>query len=258
MKLALLLPLALVAACKANPDDYPPGGGPGGSGVGNGTDAATDGVTDGGPQLTGRVCVVDDMRKLNVVTECQKMGVLDLHLVVSIGAGTAVRTAMTTDDGTFTIGRPQGSGFIWHVDSMGTVGTTVFPSSMPFGTDNTIPALTTDRYGDLLGSNEGGQMLLEGQASIVVRVVNSTVPAVNVVATAPDALTDTRYDVPNNADVWGITQTGASGIAWFPVVQLQQPPVAEVVTMRVQGAVVATQSVTLEDQRIMFVTQDLQ
>ena len=252
MKLALVVPLVLTVACKANPDDYPVGGGPGGSGVGSGADAATDGNGDAGAQLHGRVCVVSDLR--TPTAGCQPDHLLPLKIAVSLGS----RTAMTADDGSFTIAAPQGSGFTWIASSgPGTLGETITRSAMPFGTDNTIPAVTVTRYNDLLGGNGSG-MLVDQQGSVVMRLIKAGVPASNVVATAPtDALVEPRYDDANNANTWGTNLTDKFGIVWLPTVQIQQPAVLEVVKLSVQGLQVAAPSVPIENQSIMFVTLEL-
>src|SRR4051812_8159210 len=87
MKLAALV-LVLVAACQAGGgDDYPPGPGGGGRVIGGngngggGSDAGTGdsgdaGDGDAGVQITGRVCILKDLRTLTVCDDAVDASVL--------------------------------------------------------------------------------------------------------------------------------------------------------------------------------------
>src|SRR5262245_20740510 len=101
MKLALLA-LGLVAACRSGAADYPIGPGGSGGGRGSGADAGLGDVADAdgdaGVQITGRVCVISDLRKPTV---CDG-GNAD-KLTVSIGT---TRTATPNARGDFTITAP--------------------------------------------------------------------------------------------------------------------------------------------------------
>jgi hypothetical protein len=176
MKLALLFALAL-AACQSSGDDYPVlnggggtgRGGTGGNGGGGGSDA---GAGDGGLTLRGRVCRLADLRNLGNTGACDSLGVGGLTVTLGIGPSTTpgTRSATTVDDGSFLIAAPTGAGFTWHV--FGGAGTGLITrSAMPFGTDNTIPVISDDRYNLLLGGS--GATVTDLQGSIFLHVVQS-------------------------------------------------------------------------------------
>jgi hypothetical protein len=100
-------------------------------------------------------------------------------------------------------------------------------------------------------------LLPEGQGSVLVRVVNGIAPAANVTATTSlisnniIPLYDTR-----DALIWSTTgPTLASGALWFPGVNVTTAPARITVTPR--GGVAVSTQVSVEDQAITFVTQDL-
>lgn len=253
MKRAVLL---LAAACQASDvDDYPirpGGGGPGGErpGGGSGGDAGVDdgGDGDGGTRLTGRVCLLLDLRNPTICDDRQDA----LGLRVSLGT----RTTVTTDKlGSFSISAPQGAGFTWHVD--GNVLDRIVRTAMPFGTDNTIPAISTQRYQDLLSANSATVGPLQG--SIVARVVSGVVavPRVTAALTGQDLLV--LYDGSSLLD-WntGTVGTGDGGVVWIPGVELPVSTTPLTITLSPQGAVSVTTQATVEEQTITFVTKDLQ
>lgn len=249
MKLALLVPLAVMAACKANPDDYPPGGGGGGGVGGGGADGGVDGNGDAGAMLRGRVCVIDDLRRVGDPAACATTGVTGLRLAVSLGT----RTATPRDDGGFDIQAPLGAGFVWRVNSSQV--DTVIPSVMPFGTDNTIPVVRFERYLELLSTNSA--MVAESEGSIVIRVVKNTTTG-NIAAASASAVGAVRYDTQNDADSWGEIETGPFGVVWIAPVDIPNPATSISVTFTTQGTPIGGPlSVTVEPLAITFVTQDL-
>jgi hypothetical protein len=256
MKLVALAVPVVLAACQSNGGDFPLGTGGGGGvinngggGSGGGDDAGVDGGDgDAGLQLTGRVCVLTDLRKIGDAKACATTDADGL--VVALGRSTAT----TGKDGSFVIAAPQGSGLTWHV-SGGLNENAVVRSAMAFGTDNLIPALRAVRYEDLLRSNGAGLDDLSG--SIVMRLVQGlkAVPALQLTTLDTELV---FYDA-SNSDVWATTQTGSFGIVWLPDVLIPNPAraVSVSLTQQPQGTLVATPSVVVEDQTITFVTLDL-
>jgi hypothetical protein len=259
MKRALLV--ALLAACQAGASDgYPsrPGGtgpilvGPGttrDAGIGDGgLGDAVDG--DAGVSITGRVCLISDMRKL---TTCKDTGAAGLTVSLGTGQGT------TSADGTFRLVAPLGAGFTWHV-----TGGQIITSVMPFGTDNTIPVLIDATYNDLLVNNDN-PLLDEDHGSVVVRVVSGTAAVAGVTATvspAADSLTYYDNGAPNSSTVWNTNATQAFGVVWVPNAPLpttQLPGPTTIKLTRVDGATVRTANATatVESRSITFVTQTL-
>jgi hypothetical protein len=249
MKHALLVPLVLLAACKANPEDYPPRDG-GGSGGGGGSDAATDGNGDAGLPLRGRVCVLTDLRRVGDPAACASTGVMQRNLTVSLGT----KTAVPGDDGSFTIAAPLGGGLVWHV-----TGRDVITSVMPFGIDNTIPVLSDIVYGELLATNM--VILLDQQGAIVVRVVKAGGAATQVVATSNPAGNRLALYDSNSSDVWneGVVGTGPKGVVWFADVPLavMPPSTATIVLTPPGGGSAVRITAPVENQAITFVTVEL-
>jgi hypothetical protein len=258
MKLAVLV-VMLVAACQAGGsggggDDYPVGPGGGGQtpiGGGGRTDAGTgDGGTDagdGGVALTGRVCLLGDLRSIGTLASCKATGARGL--LVTLGT----RSATTADDGSFVISVPPGGGFSWHVTSGNTER--IEPSVMAFGSDATIPAITVTDYLELLNTNT--MTLLDQQGSILVRVLKGGAPLAGVtgVLLGSAVANETHYDT-NSAAIWGTAQTAGAGMVWFAGVPLANTPPTQVqVKLTVQGASV-TQTVPVENQAITFVTAE--
>jgi hypothetical protein len=244
MKLAVLA-LVLVTACRASPGDGPPRGG---------GDAGTEGDDGGaGIAVSGRVCLLSDLRHPTLCDDQQDAQ----GVKVSLGT----RSTTTTDKaGSFSIIAPLGAGFTWHVT--GDVLDRIVTSAMPFGTDPTIPVISTQLYRDLLSTNKAE--ILSQQGSIVVRVVSGVTPAPNVSATSTVAGSLTLYDSNNSALDWNESpsgSTGAGGIVWFPGVPLSvHPPTVATITLIAQSGtpVSVTTMATVEDQVITFVTQDIQ
>lgn len=242
--------VVLLPACQASPDDYPPrpggggpviiGGGGGGSGGGGGGDAGVgDGGGGAGVQIFGRACVLADLRML---TKCRDTGAGGLK--VSLGTGTGT----TNPDGTFTMVAPLGAGFTWHV-----TGASFVTSVMPFGTDNTIPVMTSEEYLNLLELN-ASSLQDEQHGSVVVRVVAGSSPVAGVTASlSPVADSPTYYDAMNSPTDWNTTSTGPAGVVWVPSVSTRS-----LVTLTLSTAGKTTLATALaESQAITFVTQSV-
>jgi hypothetical protein len=225
--------LAVVAGCPAEGDDFPinPGGG-GGAGGNGGRDAATD-SDDSGTNLTGRVCLVSDLRR--PTTGCSTTDAGDI--TVTLGT----KLAITNADGTFTIETPSGSNLVWHAS-----GTTIVTSAMPFAAEFVIPAITVDDYADLLISN--GVLLTPGQGSIVARVVRGTVAVTGAIASVIPAPAFAPFYDGSSSAVWDRDSTGQFGTIWIT------GAAGGATTMQVSN-VSSTQIV--EDQAITFGTIDL-
>lgn len=247
--------LLLLAAC-TNRDlgDYPSrpgGGGPVTQAPGGATDG---GVTDGGDGdagvlITGRVCIVTDLR---TPTVCDGRSIADASKVTVV-LGTRSPTAAPTKSGDFTIFAQLGTDLVWRVSGNGFI-----TSVMPFGTDNIIPIV---RDGDYLAlaSGNGTTLPQEGLGSVVARVVNGLAPASGVVATttltSSGVAVGALYDT-SNADIWGQNaSTQTNGIVWFPgvdvtttgTITLAPPAPAKSVPIQV----------SVEENSITFVTQDI-
>lgn len=244
--------LALVlAACSSSTNDFPPlteGAPPGGqSGGGTGTtgDAGIgDGGSDGGVLISGRVCVVKDLRTPTVCDTTQDAS------TVKVTLGTRTTTAAPTRTGEFTIVAPLGAP-VWHASCVNFVS-----SVMPFGPDNTIPIVPDTLYLELLNRN-GATVLPAGQGSVLVRVVNGIAPVANVTATTSLVSSNMipRYDT-KDALIWSPTgPTLANGALWFPGVNVTTAPAR--ITVTPQGGVAVSTQVNVEDQAITFITQDL-
>ncbi|HEX2688086.1 MAG TPA: hypothetical protein VHN14_15765 [Kofleriaceae bacterium] len=236
MKSAVLV-LALVAACRAG---------------GLGGDAGTSNSGgDGGVAISGRVCLLADLRK---PASCSATGAKGL--VVSLGTRT-ITIADDHDDGTFTLGVPLGTDLTWHVTS--STLDRIVPSAMSFGTDHTLPVVTTQLYRDLLSTN--GVEILDQQGSIVVRVIRGVMPVANVSARSTPASSVTLYDRDNSLLDWNespIGATGSAGVVWFPGVPLSlRPPTLATITLSPEGGTQVSTLATVENQTITFVTKQL-
>jgi hypothetical protein len=198
----LALAALLLIGCK-EPKDFPPTGpgGPGGSGGVN--DGGTDAVRDTGDAMvsSGRVCVVQDLRKL---TTCDATGAGDI--VVTIGNAMAT----TEDDGTFTIDIPSGTGLQWQLEHPDFITSIAQLSSSLL-----IPMIRADDYADLLGDN--GIILDPTQGSVVMQILDGNdLPFPNSTAVGnPAAQFPTRYD-GNSAIIWDQDATSTLGVAWLP------------------------------------------
>src|ERR1044071_7460685 len=253
MKRAALI--ALLAACTASSSDYPmrPGGG-GGVIVGGGGSGGTtgDGGVDGGDgdagvSVSGRVCILKDLRQPTLCDTAQDAS----KVSVSIGGRSPASPPAKT--GEFTILAPLGTDLVWHA-----TGLHFTRSAMPFGTDNLVPIVPLALYSDLLLQNMV-TLLAEGQGSVVVRAVTGAAPAVGVSANTTlvsGGSVVPLYDADPSPTDWrelGPTQT--HGVLWFPAVNDTTTP-ARITLTRTGGTPVVV-SVNVEQQTITFLTQDV-
>ncbi|MGH2900313.1 MAG: hypothetical protein ACRDMZ_16685, partial [Solirubrobacteraceae bacterium] len=230
--------------------DYPIGPGGNGNGGGRGVDAGlgdtgADADGDAGVQITGRVCVIIDLRTPTVCSTADAS-----PLTVSIGT---TRTARPNARGDFTINAPLGP-FLWRV-----TGTNFNTSIVPVSADNTLPVMSDTLYLELLATNQVTRPA-ELVSSAVVRVVHGgTMAVTSVVATSNPATTDLPfYDDDDSLD-WrsDLLGTGPNGVVWLPDLPLAAATGSATVTLKPpQGSSVST-VVTLEDQAITFVTVEL-
>jgi hypothetical protein len=257
--------LALVlAACSSSSKDFPPlpeGSGPGGStGTGPGgtvRDAGIgDGSTDGGVAISGRVCLIQDLRAPISTCDPTKAGGFTVTLgtahALDAGTTTVVGTATTALDGSFTMVAPLGPGLVWHVTDPKQKLTT---SVMDFGTENTIPAMLSESYGDLVLANTG-RLALEDHGGVALRVVRGLTPVAGIAATvAPLADSDTFYDSPKSMTDWNPDPnvTDAAGMVWIPDAQLGMATI----TLSATGSTNNVVTTTVESQAITFVTRTI-
>jgi len=243
-----VLAVAVLVACQSSVDDYPSRPGSGGpTTVGAGNSGGDAGTGDGGLGITGRLCILRDLRK---VADCD--ATKDASRL-SVTLGTKRPNAAPSKTGVFTIPDQLGTGLVWRV-----TGATIISTVMPFGTDTVIPVVPDDLYTELLASNRM-TILAEGQGSVVVRVVRGVAPASGVAATSNlvSANTVPLYDADNSALDWRqIGPTQSAGIVWFPGVNVTTTPAPITLTPMVGKPV--TLSASVETGAITFVTQDLQ
>jgi hypothetical protein len=212
MRLVIGALVVATAACGGGDDDFPVGGGSDGSvmfpdtGGGSGSDAGTDGSSgiDGSitpsdaPAIDGRVCLLTDPR---VLDQCASTGASGL--TVRLGDATAV----TGDDGSFTIAGQGGQGLVWRITGPNIV------SSYEVLADYFIPAMPQATFDSLLTANS--IMQVPGEGSVFVFVSRDGAGLSGQVATsAPEGFYKPRYDGAT-ATAWSDTTTGANGAVWI-------------------------------------------
>lgn len=250
----------VLAACSSSSNDFPPlseGGAPGGtsSGGSGGTvrDAGIgDGGTDGGVAISGRVCLVQDLRAPTSMCDSTKAGgfTVTLGTAHAIDAGTTavVGTATTNPDGSFTMVAPLGPGLIWHVTSL-----KLATSVMDYGTENTIPAMLSDPYNELLLRN-AGQLTDVDHGAVVLRVVRGLTPVAGLSATVgPPGVGDTQYDSTNSMTIWNQNATQTAGMVWIPNAQVG----VATITLTAMDSTTNLMTTTVESQAITFVTRTI-
>ncbi|MBX3158777.1 MAG: hypothetical protein KF773_22610 [Deltaproteobacteria bacterium] len=230
-----------VAGCHDALEHYPvnPGGGPPGTGGPGVPDAPGVGL-DGAPgTITGRVCLLVDLRRLSTCA-VQAPG-------ITVTLGTSV--AITAADGTFTIQVPLGSTLVWRVG-----GANLTTSVIPFSAAAPLlPVIRDADYLDLLTSN--GVLLSDLQGSVVARLVRNGAPLPGAaVAVAPTTPFPVFYD-GNSALVWNQNATGPAGLAWIPGADATQP-LTLAITPALEPPTSAVQ-VRVENQAITFVVIDV-
>lgn len=232
----ILLAALLLGGCQPEPKDFDPlpggGGGLGGSSGGNTDGPLGDALIN---PLSGRVCLVTDLRQ--PLTGCSTS--LAGNLVVTLGSSSAVTEA----DGSFVIETPGGTGLTWRV-----TGANIVTTVSDLGTIPQVPAIGVSRYNDLLLDN--GIILSPGQGSVVIDVVDSDGAVSGVLASStPLAQFATHYDGAS-ALVWDQDQTGSFGIAWIPGVAAGPA----VVTIDPPVGSDVSSTIAVEDGAITFVT----
>lgn len=232
----------VLAACQSGggDDEYPivPGGDD--SPIVPMADAAVPDGNDAMSMLSGRVCLVSDLRNLTLPA-CS--GTNAGGLIVALGA----QTATTAPDGSFSMSAVAGTNLVWRV-----VGTGIVPSTMRLGAVHLIPAVSSVVYEDLLISN--GVILQPDQGSIVVRVIDQGQPLAGArVSTSPPVTYDPFYDGPTAA-TWHQDSTGPFGVAWLvgaptgTVLVSVLPPASAPVVVSAQP---------VDDQAITFATVEV-
>lgn len=260
MKRALLV-LAVAACSSGNNslggDDYPiiPTGSapPIGQGSGDPADGSVSDGGDGGTQLTGRICVLSDLRNAGSTTGCgpagsPSAGGLNVRL-----DGALVRTAT---DGTFTIPAPTGTDAVWKIDDGG--AEQFITSFVPYAGQTVVPVLSRDGFLALEG---GSNFQLSADAGLVlVRVLRGSAPVANVTG-AVDVPTDavSLYD-GDTLDQWNdTTATGPKGLVLFANVAANPSGAATPATAKLKvGATTVPVLMTVWDQSITFLTKTVQ
>jgi len=189
---------------------------------------------DAATTISGRVCVISDLRNLTSCTTADASGIS-----VELSSGSATTIA----DGSFTIAAAVGSNLTWSVTGTGYVQTV-----MPLGTIHLLPLVPTVVYQQLLLDN--GVIQVAGEGSVVARVVRNDAPAVGVTATVtPPSQYGPLYDGASGV-IWDQDMTAAAGVVWIPDV-LQG---AASLTLTAPSATPVTVSVPTLDQAITFAT----
>lgn len=202
MRIASLL--IVLGACQGGSEQRPinPGGGddhvtPPLTDAGTTT---TDGTTSDGAGISGRVCVVSDLRNLSTCAATGAAG-----LTVTLGS----ETATTSADGSFTIPTPAGSSLVWHVS-----GTSIVSSVMAYSTSALVPAVPATVYDNLTLSN--GVIVNAGEGSVIGRVVRAATVVSGATATISPSATYAAFYDGNSASTWNQNSTGTRGVFWIP------------------------------------------
>jgi hypothetical protein len=193
-----LMLVLVVAACAPDPD-YPVIAG--GSGVRPGSQSTA--VT------IGRVCVVTDLLSLGTCASTGASGI-----TVSLGSSTVTTAA----DGTFRITTPNTVNPMITVTGPGLVSSAQLLGGTSLGIVNSIPALSSTLFEQMLAANGIG--LLPGAGSIVATVLRRGVPVSGVTASSiPTSVSGPLFD-GSTPTAFTINATGARGIVWFPGVPI--------------------------------------
>ncbi|MBL9014884.1 MAG: hypothetical protein JNL83_11945 [Myxococcales bacterium] len=209
--------LALVACKQGTGDDYPIN--PGGDDTGdfhpmNDAPLADQSLTDSGGMITGRVCLLADVR---VPASCAATGAG--NIAVTLGAA----GAMTADDGMFSLVSPGGTGLVWSIGRADLV-----PSVVPVTTSNILPIMTSVDYDDMLTTN--GVILNAGEGALVVHVRDAAGPLAGAgVTVTPSATYPAMHDTATKT-VWVAGNTGPLGVSWTPGISSLQSTASVTVT----------------------------
>ncbi|HEY1550134.1 MAG TPA: hypothetical protein VGG28_20040 [Kofleriaceae bacterium] len=186
-----VLAVMLFAACAPDSTTYPigggAGGGAGGNGGGGGGGSSGNGIDANPDVVEGLVCVLPDPRDF---TTCLGSGAGGI--AVTLGAGSAV----TNDDGTFTIATPTGTNLVWSLSGSG-----VMASTIGFSTSAVIPAIQTMTFETL--ANENGIVFDPTQGTIIGQAMHAGSGFANATAiAAPVGIYDTFYASPTDPSDW--------------------------------------------------------
>ena len=187
---------------------FPDTGGGGGDGGGSGSDGSVglDGAVtpiDAGA-IDGRVCLLTDARILN---QCANTGAGGL--TVRLGAA----TALTADDGSFTIESQSGAGLVWRITGPNIV------SSFEVLADYFIPAMSRTMYDQLKADN--GVMIFPGEGSIFLFASRDAQGVVGATSEAdPLGFYRPFYDDDAGVNAYQHAQpptgTESNGAIWIP------------------------------------------
>lgn len=158
-----------------------------------------DGLIGDGTMLTGRVCVVTDLRTPTV--GCATTGAA--NITVQLGT----ETAMTADDGAFMLLPPSGAGLVWH-----TSGTDLVSSAVPLSTSNILPMVRVQTYLDLENSNS--VIVNNGEGSVFLYVRQAGLPLPGATTDVNPAASFLTLGDRANATNWVQGATGPLGVSW--------------------------------------------
>jgi hypothetical protein len=197
------LPIVL-AACKQGSGDYPIN--PGGDDVGDfhpqpDAPPMDQSLGDSAMMITGRVCLLSDVRQPGA---CAGTGAGN----ITVQLGTA--SALTADDGAFSLISPGGANLVWNVSAADLV-----PSVMPLGASNLLYAVPAVLYEDMLTTNSVVVGATEGAIVVFVRDQSGPVQGADVAVTPASATYDPLYDTAD-AVTWAPGDTGPFGASWVP------------------------------------------
>ncbi|HEU4612992.1 MAG TPA: hypothetical protein VFS15_12970 [Kofleriaceae bacterium] len=239
-----LVALALVAqlgACEEAPEMFPvTPGGPGTTGTSNQPDAAID-ASDASTTISARVCLL-----LSDTDVQPRSCALTSAGGLTVALGT--ETAITNDDGTFTIMRPADTtGLVWRIS-----GTNVFPSAVEFGTVLSLPVISAPAYQDMLAATDAA--IANGDGALFVRVVRGAVAVAGaVVSVNPPPTNDQIFYDGADPNIWETTATGILGVAWVPS---EIPGTAQLTVTTGTSATVVTGIPVFQDT-ITFATAEI-
>lgn len=197
----------------------------------------SDAFGDAAVGITGRVCVVSDLRSLASGCATNLMG-------ITVTLGTESTTTLA--DGSFTLTIPNGEmpGPLWTASGVG-----FMTSNVKAGGPNLIPMVSTTRYDEVLGSN--GMALAGGEGSIIARVVRAGAALPGITATTnPAARYVTHYDGATALD-WDQGATGSTAVLWVPGVGVGN------VTVTLAPGSIPPIVLPVADQAITFATFDI-
>lgn len=215
-----ILCVALLSACAVDHPDYPdnPSSGSGGS------------SGHFYKQVTGKVCLLTDTRRLD---SCATTGALGVTIESGLGSAAA------KDDGSFTITVDTSVGDAWRLS-----GPSIVTSVIEHSDGATLPAVTAADYQALLAAN--GVTIAAGHGSVFAYLTAAGDPLPKAVASG--AFTS-LYDGATAA-AWRGDATGALGAAWLPDLVAGD----DLVTISPLGKPPFIIHVAVAEQSITFVT----